>query len=255
MEILDFLYMRNAWNPWRLACLSSAMILAASLLCCAAPQRRPVEAATEIQESDGVYHIVRPGQTLWRIARAYGVSVEELATVNGIGNPARVAAGRPLFVPGVTEVLNIPAHPAPPPPVPGREGTPSEWQWPVARGEILSYFGAPRKNHRHMGIDIDGQRGQKVLAARAGRISYSGNTMRGYGRTVVIDHGDGFHSLYAHNARLLVAAGQRVDRGQPIALVGRTGNASTEHCHFEIRRDAVPVDPLPYLLPPQERGE
>jgi murein DD-endopeptidase MepM/ murein hydrolase activator NlpD len=248
MEILDFLYVRKAG-------LLGFLLLAASLVCCAAPQRRPVETAKEVQESDGVYHIVRPGQTLWRIARAYGVGLEELAQANGIDDPTSVAAGRPLYVPGASAVLNIPAYPAPPPAAALPQTAAGEWQWPVVHGEILSHFGAPRKNHDHAGIDIDGRRGQKVLAARAGLVSYSGNTMRGYGRTVVLDHEDGFHSLYAHNDRLLVEAGQRVDRGQPIALVGRTGNASGDHCHFEIRREAVPIDPLLYLMPSPEAGQ
>jgi murein DD-endopeptidase MepM/ murein hydrolase activator NlpD len=166
-----------------------------------------------------------------------------------------VESGRPLYVPGATTVLNIPAYPAPPPAPALPQTAGVEWQWPVVHGEILSYFGAPRRNHTHAGIDIDGRRGQKVVAARAGLVSYSGNTMRGYGRTIVIDHGDGFHSLYAHNDRLLVEVGQKVDRGQPIALVGRTGNATGDHCHFEIRREAIPVDPLLYLMPPSEGGE
>jgi murein DD-endopeptidase MepM/ murein hydrolase activator NlpD len=248
MEILDFLYTRKA-------AILGVLLIAGSLVSCAAPQRRPADSATEVQESDGVYHIVRPGQTLWRIARAYGVSMEELARANGIDDPTRVETGRPLYVPGATEVLNVPAYPAPPPPAALPQSVTGEWRWPVVHGKILSYFGAPRRNHKHAGIDIDGRRGQKVLASRAGLVSYSGNTMRGYGNTVVIDHGDGFHSLYAHNDRLLVKVGQRVERGQPIALVGRTGNASGDHCHFEIRREAVPVDPLLYLMPPREAGE
>ena len=85
-----------------------------------------------------------------------------------------------------------------------------------------------------------------MLAVRSGRVLYS-SSMRDYGRTVILDHGDGLRSLYAHNSKLLVQKGQQVYRGQAIARVGRTGNATTEHCHFEIRRDEVPVDPLPYL--------
>jgi murein DD-endopeptidase MepM/ murein hydrolase activator NlpD len=76
--------------------------------------------------------------------------------------------------------------------------------------------------------------------------------MRGYGKTVILDHGDGYSSLYAHNARLLVRVDQYVERGMPVALLGRTGNATAEHCHFEIRRDDEPLDPLLFLLPPLE---
>ena len=71
--------------------------------------------------------------------------------------------------------------------------------------------------------------------------------MRGYGKTVVIDHGDGMKSLYAHNSRLMVQRGERVRRGQTIARIGRTGNASTEHCHLEIRENDGPRDPLLFV--------
>jgi murein DD-endopeptidase MepM/ murein hydrolase activator NlpD len=204
--------------------------------------------ASDSGESDGIYHIILPGQTLWRIARAYGVTVDELATANGIADPSRITSGFPLFVPGATEVLDVAGYPAP-----LRPKSTSDWLWPVEDGAIISYFGAQRRNHRHAGIDIRGERRQQVRAARGGRVVYSGATMRGYGKTIVIDHGDGFHSLYAHNDKLLVSVGQRIERGEAIALVGMTGNATVEHCHFEIRRGDLPVDPLIFLQPLEAR--
>jgi murein DD-endopeptidase MepM/ murein hydrolase activator NlpD len=84
------------------------------------------------------------------------------------------------------------------------------------------------------------------MASAAGRVTYSG-TMRGYGKVVILDHGNGLETLYAHNKKLLVNVGKRVSRGQKIATVGRTGNASTEHVHFEVRRNKGAVDPLKYL--------
>lgn len=86
-----------------------------------------------------------------------------------------------------------------------------------------------------------------MLAARDGIVVLSGTSGNGYGTVVVIDHEDGFQTVYAHNDRELVEAGRRVRAGEPIALVGRTGNATTDHVHFEIRRGGAPVDPLPYL--------
>jgi murein DD-endopeptidase MepM/ murein hydrolase activator NlpD len=76
--------------------------------------------------------------------------------------------------------------------------------------------------------------------------------MRGYGKTVILDHGDGYSSLYAHNAKLLVRVGQHVDQGMPVALLGSTGNATAEHCHFEIRRNERRLDPLLFLVPALE---
>ena len=112
---------------------------------------------------------------------------------------------------------------------------------------MVSRFGEPRRTHRHAGLDISGRHGQKIVAAAPGRVIYSDDRMRGYGNTVILDHGKGYQSLYAHNSRLLVRAGEKVAQGQPIAVMGKSGNATGEHCHFEIRKDRVPVDPMPYL--------
>jgi murein DD-endopeptidase MepM/ murein hydrolase activator NlpD len=121
------------------------------------------------------------------------------------------------------------------------------FEWPVAGGHVVSYFGAHRRTHRHAGVDIAGDRGQEIIAARAGVVTFSGRTRTGYGNLVILDHGYGIESLYAHDQAVLVRIGDKVEKGQPIARVGRTGNATTPHCHFEIRKDRVPVDPLLYV--------
>jgi murein DD-endopeptidase MepM/ murein hydrolase activator NlpD len=210
------------------------------------------EDAPEPEIPEGIFHVVQRGQTLWRIARAYRVPLEKLAEANRLADPSRLETGQVLFVPGVRETLDVLPFPAPLP-SPGENPTdPREYQdtgftWPIEGATVLSYYGAPRRTHRHQGLDLRGRKGQDVLAARAGRVIYSGNTMRGYGKTVILDHGGGIQTLYAHNNVLLVKVGRRVERGEPIARVGKTGNATTEHCHFEIRRNRVPVDPLLYL--------
>lgn len=276
MEIPDFLYTTSLQYRRGVVWLVVVFLLSAGVAGCASthrshpgpvsvparptlPEEAPVEQEPGLPEDAGVYHVVRPGQTLWRIARAYGLTPGQLAEANGIADPARIEAGRALFVPGATKVVEVIPYPGPVEPGPaGRAeripaGTAAaDWSWPVAAGEVLSYFGAPRRTHRHAGIDIRGRAGESVVATRAGLVAYSGEGMRGYGKTVIVDHGDGLSSLYAHNSKLLVRRGQRVERGQPVARVGRTGNASTEHCHFEIRRDDRPVDPLLFLLPPLE---
>jgi murein DD-endopeptidase MepM/ murein hydrolase activator NlpD len=214
-------------------------------------QARTVPTRTAVAETDssgtapqrtGVYHVVQAGQTLWRIAVAYDVPLDELTEANGIADPSRVAVGQRLLIPGVIETLEIAPYESPAPVAAG-------WIWPVGAGRVLSPFGAARKTHRHHGLDIGGRSGQPVIAARAGRVVYSGAGMRGYGKTVILDHGEGIRSLYAHNSSLLVRVGQKVDGGQSIAKLGRTGNATTHHCHFEIRRNDVPVDPLLYVRP------
>ena len=109
-------------------------------------------------------------------------------------------------------------------------------------------FGEPRRHHTHAGVDIRGSRGQDILAARDGVVAFCGATKTGYGTMVVLDHGDGVQSLYAHARETLVKQGDTVHQGQPIALLGRTGNATTDHCHFEIRVENRAIDPMPYFV-------
>lgn len=242
---------------FRVGSASAAGVLAALLAGCAgvhrgpAPSAPPPQVETPVHEPeapDGIFHVVEPGQTLWRIARSYGVDLQELARDNGIADPAAVAAGTTLWIEGARRALDIAPWPAPAPGVapPSLAATASTFRWPVDGGAVLSGFGAPRKNRRHAGVDIRGSSGQPILAARAGTVVRAGES-RGYGKMVVLDHGEGVRTLYAHADRLLVEVGERVETGVPIAEVGSTGNATAEHCHFELRVDDVPVDPLPYL--------
>jgi murein DD-endopeptidase MepM/ murein hydrolase activator NlpD len=188
-----------------------------------------------------VFHTVQPGETLWAISRVYEQAVRTIADANDLDDVNRITAGQRLYIPGATELRAVPPvdlfNSSRPGPVLG---------WPLKGREILSRFGEQRHSHRHTGLDIRGNLGDPVYAAAAGTVIYS-STMRGYGRTVILDHGSGLQTLYAHNTALLVQTGNRVNRGQAIAKVGRSGNASTEHCHFEVRLDDVAVDPLNYL--------
>lgn len=209
------------------------------------------EAAPELSQepADGVIHVVQPGQTLWRIARAYDVPIETIASANDLADPAKLEVGTPLFIPGARATIDVAPYPAPlarpservPPPGIGAAAL----AWPVEDGEVMRPFGEPRRNHRHAGLDIRGQKGQPILAAQDGVVAFAGATRGGYGQMVVLDHGDGVQTLYAHAEKTLVKTGDKVARGEAIALVGRTGNATTEHCHFEVRRDNHPIDPLP----------
>lgn len=172
-------------------------------------------------------HTVRRGETLWSIARRYGVSVDDFVIANDIADPDRLAVGRQLIIPAGASV--------------------STWSWPVAGGEILSGFGSDRGTEIHRGLDIRAREGQPVVAAWSGVVVYSGADMRDYGKAIILDHGGGLTSLYGHNSELLVAAGDQVVRGQTIALAGKSGNATTVHCHFEVRKNAVALDPLGFL--------
>jgi murein DD-endopeptidase MepM/ murein hydrolase activator NlpD len=98
----------------------------------------------------------------------------------------------------------------------------------------------------HTGIDFGAGEGTPILAAADGTVVSAG-VLGGYGNATVIDHGSSLATLYGHQSRLLVVAGQRVKRGQVIGLVGHTGFATGPHLHFEVRVAGNPVDPMPFL--------
>lgn len=116
--------------------------------------------------------------------------------------------------------------------------------WPV-NGVVVSGFGM-RWGRMHEGIDISASSGTPIWAAASGTVIWSG-WRGGYGNAVVVDHGNGLATLYAHASALLVGVGQSVSQGQTVALVGSTGNSSGPHLHFEVRVNGVAVDPLLYL--------
>jgi murein DD-endopeptidase MepM/ murein hydrolase activator NlpD len=122
--------------------------------------------------------------------------------------------------------------------------------WPV-RGRISSQFGyrfhpVLKKNKYHSGIDIASPRGTPILAADSGIVIFSGYN-GGYGKMLTIDHGIGYSTVYGHASALLVGYGQKVTKGQKIALVGSTGLSTGPHLHFEVRKNGVPQNPLSYL--------
>lgn len=132
--------------------------------------------------------------------------------------------------------------------------TPSIWP---TRGYVSSRFG-PRKSpftgrrQRHTGIDVAAQMGTPIIASADGVVTFSGR-LAGYGRAVVITHGFGFKTFYGHNKKNKVKKGDRVKRGQVIALVGNTGYSTGSHVHYEVLVKDNPVNPLNYIIDDKRR--
>ena len=129
-------------------------------------------------------------------------------------------------------------------------GKGSMFDWPV-RGQLASLYGNRRhpilkRQILHSGIDIAAPNGTPVKAAAPGEVIYDG-WLRGYGRVVVLDHGRGYSTLYAHLSASLVKEGQVVKNGAVIARVGKTGNTTGYHLHFEVRVFGTPANPIKYL--------
>lgn len=127
-------------------------------------------------------------------------------------------------------------------------------KWPVpTRSYISSYFGwrtlYGRPNY-HKGIDIPGSAGTNIVAADAGKVLKVSKLTYGYGWHVIIDHGNGVSTLYAHCSRLDVSVGDYVEKGQVVAGIGTTGNSTGNHVHFEVRINGVQQNPLNYVKQP-----
>jgi len=191
-------------------------------------------------KKEGVYHKVSQGQTLWQIAQAYGVSIKDIIDSNSIPNGSALEVGQLLFIPGAQEVKDVSGHA-----VDNKaDNNKNEFIWPL-KGKVVVYFDDPiGVNTVSHGIDIQAQDGDTVQAVREGDVVMA-DYMSGYGQTVMVDHKDGFISVYARNAKLLVKLGDHVYKGDAIAQVGQIGNRVVEH--FEIRHGSQATNPLYYL--------
>jgi murein DD-endopeptidase MepM/ murein hydrolase activator NlpD len=116
--------------------------------------------------------------------------------------------------------------------------------YPVYEGRHVRGYGSGR-NAYHLAVDISGARGSNVLAAAPGIVGYVGNEMSGYGNLLIIVHAGGRATFYGHNDRILVLPGERVAQGQPVAVLGSTGNSEGPHVHFELVYQGRNCDPEP----------
>ncbi len=287
------------------------------------PKATPSLPAAMPADAKPATHTIQKGETLYGIARQYGLDYRELGAWNNVPNANSLREGVVLQLtapaarggqPGVTALpINIDVapegkpnpEPVPMPPAPaqnaddekpdiktepkairvpysdvalakiqrgepgglgraakpeakadlkpdGNSAAPSDneslqWVWPT-NGRITSSF-----NESSKGLDIAGVIGQPIFASADGRVSYIGNSLRGYGKMIVIIHNKSHLSLYAHNSAILVKEGQTVTRGQKIAEMGNSdSDDGAVKLHFEIRRMGKPIDPWKYL--PSERS-
>ena len=124
--------------------------------------------------------------------------------------------------------------------------TPGSFRWPV-RGRVIAEFGSKPNGEKNEGINLAVPEGTSVKAADDGEVIYSGNELKGYGNLVLVRHGSGYVTAYAHASELLVNRGDKISRGQIIARAGATGSVSQPQLHFELRKGQKAIDPKPYL--------
>lgn len=217
-------------------------------------------------------YTVQAGDTFSDIARRWGVDMAALGEANGIPSPYVIRIGQvlkrpdpkgapkaPPRLPPATPAVETPRaipRPAPtlrpsvPPraPLSPRESDAPKIGWPT-EGAVVSRFGDKVSGIPSNGIDLVAHPGQKVRAAAAGTVLYAGKEPERFGQLILIDHGGSFVTAYAYLGMMTVKEGQKVTKGERIALVGQSGEARRPTVHFELRRNNVPRDPELYLPP------
>ena len=220
------------------------------------------------------YYMVKKGDTLYSIAFSAGKDFKEIARFNNIPKPYSIYPGQRLsLISTKATVVKNTNKPTPKPRQDNKKQTVettkksaysknvvtkntqtkpsgksnneevSKWIWPT-KGKVVSKFSLGAVGNK--GIDISGQKGDPIIATANGKVVYTGDALRGYGKLIIVKHSEDYLSAYAHNNEILVKEQQLVKAGQ---IIARKGNSGTEQVmlHFEIRYKGKSVDPLRYL--------
>jgi murein DD-endopeptidase MepM/ murein hydrolase activator NlpD len=229
-------------------------------------------------------YVVKPGDSLAKIAKATGTHIDALKQANTIGKGG-IQVGQTLklphgsMAPAADQIRTASIAPEKAPvkaaaPVAAAEeptkvaSLPTQsvtdaqksdagsaapestgigkYRWPV-RGAVIAAYGANVEGSRNDGIDISVPSGTPIKAAENGVVIYAGNGLKALGNTVLVRHDDGTVTVYGHADTLSVTRGQKVQRGQTIAMSGMSGNAKQPQMHFEVRKNASPVNPMTFL--------
>jgi murein DD-endopeptidase MepM/ murein hydrolase activator NlpD len=192
----------------------------------------------------GVYHTVKQGDTVESVAAKYQVKPSAITDFeeNHLKPPYALKADDKIVVPGgqkpyVARVVHAYAGPVPAGAVHGT----GIFGWPTSGLVTQKYWGG------HRALDIAAAEGTSIYAADSGYVALEGWSNVGYGNMILIDHGNGFQTLYAHLKGFVVRQGDSVKKGQKIATMGSTGRATGTHLHFEIRKAGVQRNPIGIL--------
>ncbi len=207
-----------------------------------------------ILPSSGVSHTVSKGETLGQIAKLYGVTADEILKTNSLANANQLRIGAKLIIPGgsklaaatpssptvrktgaVSAIKNFIKTPAVIP-------TGAKWVWPTVGHRITQYY-----SWSHTGLDIANKTGTPIYAAEAGTVESVGYNRGGYGNQIIINHGGGKKTRYAHLSAFDVRTGAKVTKGQYIGAMGSTGRSTGPHLHFEVMINGQRYNPLNYV--------
>ncbi|WP_319370710.1 M23 family metallopeptidase [uncultured Ilyobacter sp.] len=199
----------------------------------------------ESSEIKARYHIVKPGETLYRLSVWYNTPVKYLRQYNNLSDNT-IYVGQKIYLDSDILEDDIQTFK-----VVSRDfdisPTLKSFKWPLKSKEITSDFGVrvhpiTGKETTHEGVDLRAKMNTPVYAPYSGIVTYAG-WMSGYGKVVVIDHGNGYQSRYAHLNRWMVKDRQEISKGEIIGKTGNTGLSTGPHLHYEIRKNDKPIDP------------
>lgn len=256
----------------------------ASLGPIAAPAPSPAQTNLAVVPANAYVHVIESGESLYTIARRYDVTAQAIVQANGFSSPDKIYVGQKIIIPGRADLLAAkgpattkvaaiaPVESPAAAPVPTKTSAITDaklvdpnasatqpapakvaaiepvmsgadkFRWPVS-GKVITDF----ISSKGTGINIDAPEGSAVRAAENGQVIYVGSGVEGYGVLVLIRHPNGYVSAYAHLKSAGVNKGDNVSRGDNIGLVGMTGSVTRPQLHFELRKGATPVDPIPLL--------
>jgi murein DD-endopeptidase MepM/ murein hydrolase activator NlpD len=203
----------------------------------------------------GIVHKVASGDTLQKVADKYGVSKDKIVLANSLESDSRLTIGQMILVPDGKKIAsvstvkprstasyNLPSiikdlvKPG------SAKPTATKLQWPTVGYRITQYY-----SWRHTGLDIGNKIGTPLYAADDGVVEKAGWNSGGYGNMVLVNHGNGIKTRYAHASKLFVKVGDRVSRGETIAAMGSTGRSTGSHIHFEVIVNGRLLNPLNYI--------
>ncbi|MBM3255201.1 MAG: LysM peptidoglycan-binding domain-containing M23 family metallopeptidase [Candidatus Omnitrophica bacterium] len=194
--------------------------------CASAPLITPVKMDPGMP---GIYHRVEKSQTLWRISKIYNLDIDELINVNRLPDATKLEVGQLIFIPQRRQAQASYSYS-------GSE----DFIWPL-KGRVITGFGANSDNTINKGLNIQPRSSSAVLASRSGKVVFRSQDFMSYGKTIIIEHVDGFSTVYARNTELLANLGDQVQKGQAIAKI------DSGYLHFEIRKGYSAQNPYFYL--------
>lgn len=183
----------------------------------------------------GIYHRVEKDQTLWRISKIYAVDLNEIVKINHISDVTNIEVGQLILIPHRQKIQVVPLR-----------YSSDDFIWPI-KGKVITYFGQAFNNMINKGVNIQPYGNLDVVASRRGKVVFYADNFGSFGKTIIIDHGDGLSSIYARNSQVFIKVGDTVDKGTVIAKAGSAGRDRNNYLHFEIRNGHVPENPIFYL--------